>query len=99
MSWFNLLKKDGTWDVEPSKKEIEFSDEIPCKICGGTRYTRYDNEFHCRDCGFESEEMAEKYLSRTQRKTRDRKRGASRTPSKKERNRRKREARRAKRRK
>ena len=99
MAWFKLLKKDGTWDVEPSKKKIEFSGEIPCKVCGSTRYTRYGNEFHCRECGHESEEMAEKNLSPSQLKTRARKQGASRTPSKKERNRKKREARRAKRRK
>lgn len=86
MTWFKLLKKE------------EFSDEIPCKICTSTRgYTRYGNEFHCLDCGFESEEMAEKYLSRSQLRTRAKKQGASRTPSKKERNRKKREARRAKR--
>jgi hypothetical protein len=97
MQWFKLLKKDGTWDVEPSK--TEFRNEMPCKICTNTTYTKYGLEFHCTDCGFESEEMAEKYLSRNQLKTRNRKKGGSKTPSKKERNRKKREARRAKRRK
>tara|TARA_R100001198_G_C5189463_1_gene182707 strand:- start:206 stop:499 length:294 start_codon:yes stop_codon:yes gene_type:complete len=97
MTWFKLLKKDGTWDVEPSK--TEFRNEMPCKLCTNTTYTRYGLEFQCTDCGHNSEEMAEKYLSRSQLNTRAKKQRVSRTPSKKERNRKKREARRAKRRK
>tara|TARA_A100001201_G_scaffold143276_1_gene144234 strand:- start:335 stop:613 length:279 start_codon:yes stop_codon:yes gene_type:complete len=87
MSWFKLLKKD----------ETVLRNEVPCKICTNTTYTRYGLEFQCTDCGHNSEEMAEKYLSRSQLKTRAKKQRVSRTPSKKERNRKKREARRAKR--
>jgi len=72
-----------------------------CDLCGSENFTETpkDEEFthHCKDCLFSSEHH-KRPLTASQQKYLDRKKGASKTPSKKMRNRKKREARRAKRR-
>jgi len=72
-----------------------------CDLCRGEnfeetpKHERYTH--HCKDCGFGSEHH-KRPLTANQQKYYDKKMGASKTPSKKMRNRKKREARRAKRR-
>ena len=72
-----------------------------CDICSGEDFveTPSDEQFthRCKDCGYSSEHH-KRPLTASQQKYLDRKMGASKTPSKKQRNRAKREARRAKRR-
>ena len=83
MNWFTVIK---------TKR---------CDVCDSDDFTEDvdDREYThwCNDCGYQSEHH-KRPLTSSQQKYLDRQQGASRTPSKKQRNRAKREARRAKRR-
>ena len=81
--WFDILKTQRC-DLCDSDDFREDSDDL--------EYTHW-----CKDCGHQSEHH-KRPLTANQQKYLDKKRGASKTPSKKQRNRAKREARRAKRR-